>query len=910
MSRLSDKFIYEINNKTLTIKKCPNNILNNKLIAKIFSNNHITNLIIEEGVEVIAEATFSWHAELEKVKLPSSLNKIEKDAFNECLTLRKIIFPNSFNNLEIGESAFALSDIEDLNIPEGVVSIGKNAFNQCQLLKSVKLPKSLKILESHAFFECEKLVSVNISSNLEIIEDSTFAYCKNLKRITLPDGLKEIGKWAFKECNSLRHISLPESLISIAEEAFESCSNLRSIEIPEGIEELNGCFSFCQKLKKVTLPESLKVITNEAFSNCSSLRKINLPKSLEIIGVGSFFKSGLWKIDIPSTVRRIEEGAFRYCENLFNVNFNEGLKKIEENAFYGCYYLTRASLPDSVEVVEEGAFKSCSNLTSIDLPKSLKILNNEVFETCFKLRSVEIPEGVERASLGAFNRCHKLEEIHLPSTLKCVTGERFITRPLKLQRIYLQCKDGKKEIDLSTKKFCSNTSNKLFLFDTKSEKYSFYDEGEYIEFSELSLKENPKIRRMINEGYLHEQDYINLYYWHNKKIIPSPSVIKTMPIKDIDNFFVNKNCIEWAKLVKESNVEKTYEAVSSFFKLCYVLGVFSESTASRDKAVEFIRENIISRLDGGMIHSKFDGFVLDNGFNKEYAEFFMKYYNSKDFMLTGDVDDGVVDLTCASYNNFNQVKKVYPNKTLNTNRKADLLLPEHVINAVRVVEYDDVDDDNEEFAFEVGKYGYTQKQFEVLQEWYNKAKKIKTNDMKLFISKDKEKTGITYELLRKDDPRTAVLGNITNCCQILDGAGEDCVEYGMIKPNSGFITFNYKDKIIAQAWVWYDEISKVVCLDNIEVPHRYFKRINENKEIKESFIDCLLRVEENLKIEMNKHSLEVKKVTIGKGYNDIIGILNDKFNVEENSIALHGYNGYSDAYNQYKIENKNVNKRR
>ena len=108
--------------------------------------------------------------------------------------------------------------------------------------------------------------------------------------------------------------------------------------------------------------------------------------------------------------------------------------------------------------------------------------------------------------------------------------------------------------------------------------------------------------------------------------------------------------------------------------------------------------------------------------------------------------------------------------------------------------YYSVDAENEEFATIIGRYGYTQEQFTTLQEWYNEGKSI--DKMRLFIKEDEEKKGITYNLLNKNDPLCPVLGNITNCCQVIGGAGESCVEYGMTKPNSGFITFNYKNKIV------------------------------------------------------------------------------------------------------------------
>lgn len=860
---LQEEFVYELKNKKLVIKKCPYNILSYSLISSIIGNKIVESVIICDGVEKIVTGTF-----------------------NNCGSLKKVTLPNS------------LTAIDD------------RAFENCRKLKQVKLPQNLKHIGSSAFAGCTSLSKINIPLGVVTIEYRAFKDCRKLREVNIEEGVKVIEDFAFIGCSSLRKIQLPSSVNHLGESVFGYCSDLRSIELPEGIEEINGCFHVCDKLKRVVLPSSLKRITNECFANCFSLSKMKLPDNLELIGERAFYKTGLWKIHIPGSVKKIGEDAFQSCDNLFDVYFEEGLKKIGESAFLGCHYLTSIDLPNSVEVIESQAFRMCTNLTNVNLSSNLVSLNDDVFSSCYKLKAIEIPEGVERVELGAFHRCKKLEEIHLPKSLKYFNNDYnsdFNNAP-KLKRIFVQCKDGKKEIDLTSKRIIYNDIGKLLLYDVNTKIYSFYNDEEYIEFSEDSLYSNPKVKKMIHE-YIDEEDYIKLYYWLNKKIIPSAPVILTMPIKDIDKFFINKNCNEWAKLVKESRI--TYiENLNSFFKLCYVLGVFSESASTRDKAVDFIRENIIGRLNGEMIHSKFDGFVLDNGFNKDFADFFMKYYDSKDFMLARDEDDEVIDLTCAAYNNFKQVKKIYPNRVLNTNRRADLLLPEHVINAISMIEYEDVEEGNEEFAKAVGRYGYSQEQFDILEDWYNQAKRITQKDMKLFIQNDNHEKGITYELLSKQDPRNAVLGNITNCCQVLGGAGEECVEYGMTKPNSGFITFNYKDKIIAQAWVWYDEKNKIVCLDNIEVPHKYLEKINQNKIIQQSFIDCLLRLEKGFKEEMNKHGLKVEKVTIGKGYNDIKNILNDKFEIEKVSRKLYGYSGYSDASTQYEIKYINKTKKR
>ena len=208
--------------------------------------------------------------------------------------------------------------------------------------------------------------------------------------------------------------------------------------------------------------------------------------------------------------------------------------------------------------------------------------------------------------------------------------------------------------------------------------------------------------------------------------------------------------------------------------------------------------------------------------------------------------------------------------------------------------------DNEELAELVGKYGYSQEQFEKIQDLFNIGKSINT---KLFIKKDDYKK-ISYNLLEKDNPLTVVLGNITNCCQVIGGIGESCVKYGVTQPNSKFMVFDYDNTIIGQSWVWYDEKTKTICLDNIEVPTRYCKVIKHDESLQKEFIDCLLRVAKNFKEEMKKHKLEVQHLTIGKGYNDIRDILDKEFNEVENASCLSDYYGYRDSKVQYEISYK------
>lgn len=859
---MSKDFKYKIKDNTLIIESCPNDILTTDLVnfTNIDSCKFIKKIYLCDGIKEIGEYAFSYYDFIESIRFPKTLKKIGTRAFFKCKYLM------------------------DFNIPEGIISIGDSAFGFCESLNNVLLPNSLKKLGIDAFACCYNLTNIKLSSNLNEIETGAFYYCKSLENVEFPEGIKVIKLASFKECQSLKNIKFPSSLIKIENEAFNSCISLNNIVFSEGIEEIGEeSFLNCCEINELIFPESLKIIGERAFYYCSKLKKIRMNNGVIKIGTRVFSK----------------------CEELEDIKLSENLKTIPREAFSYCNNLKKIVLPNSVELLSEDVFERCDSLKEIILSKNVKKIPKCCFKSCNGLENITIPDGVEEIEMNAFFGCSILCNVYLPSTLKKIDIDAFEDCK-NLAFLHLKNKNDIIRLDVyrGLRQFVFNPDKLLFLYNLNNGKYSFYKDGEYIEVDENLLLNNNSIKRMIDENNYDRGMYIKYYYWSQKKFVPSNVVIENMPLNDIDNFYVNNNGYEWSKLIKSSINVTVDENKASFFKLCYVLGLFSESTSIRDRAVKFLNEKIVNIIDGYHIHERFDGFDLNNGFNEEYAEFFMKYYDYWNFMKAKDEYDDEIDLMAASYNNFKNVKKVYPNKTLHTNRKADLLLPKHVMNAVRLVEYYDVDPENKDFAIEVGKYGYSQKQFERLQDWYNTGKSIK--EMKLFISKDENEEGITYKLLNKEAPLNAVLGNITNCCQVLGGMGESCVEYGMTKPNSGFIIFYYKDRIIGQAWVWYDETSKTLCLDNIEVPHKYLEKIEHNKAIQNSFIECLLRIEENFKKEMNKKGLKVERVTIGKGYNDIKDILDKQFTLVDNPTLLSGYTAYSDASSQYEIINRNV----
>jgi len=190
----------------------------------------------------------------------------------------------------------------------------------------------------------------------------------------------------------------------------------------------------------------------------------------------------------------------------------------------------------------------------------------------------------------------------------------------------------------------------------------------------------------------------------------------------------------------------------------------------------------------------------------------------------------------------------------------------------------------------------------LLQEWYLTAISIPKEDLSIVCKKDDEDESITYEVLEKSDPLGAVIGSRTDCCQVVGNPnGGKCVEYGMTQPNSTFIAFRQGERLIGQAWVWYDKETGQVTLDNIEVPDAVMSDLKRFEGMREGVIDCINRLGVNLVKSMNANFEEqgkterVNKVTIGLGCNDFKRFLLSNYQQTKDIKELTGYGGYSDA---------------
>ena len=216
--------------------------------------------------------------------------------------------------------------------------------------------------------------------------------------------------------------------------------------------------------------------------------------------------------------------------------------------------------------------------------------------------------------------------------------------------------------------------------------------------------------------------------------------------------------------------------------------------------------------------------------------------------------------------------------------------------------YENVGEDELEIAKLASNCGYSQEQFEQVQEIFNEQKKRAQSSIPQIEKKD-EKTGYTYKVLRLDDPTAIFVGELTDCCQALGNAGESCMRHSVTSPNGRILVVQDKEgKILSQSWIWRNK--NTICLDNIEA----VQKDSQNKKIISSdllsviqeaakdFVETdkvgiqrwreaqLSKLEEQkrngsiseqeyneskAKIEQVVQSQQLTKVTVGIGYTDV-----------------------------------------
>ncbi len=205
----------------------------------------------------------------------------------------------SFTVTAVGENAFrGCTMLEKVALPSTLERIGNLAFYKCSALTEIGVPASVTHIAGTAFGSCAGLESITVdAANIvydsredcnAVIETATGTLVAGCKNTVVPASVTAIGNDAFSGHSGLEVINLPPTLTSIGNGAFYSTS-LSEIIIPDNVESIGlNAFRLCNKLTAVRLPVSLTTIGVAAFSNCGSLATVILNPCVTEIGDEAF----------------------------------------------------------------------------------------------------------------------------------------------------------------------------------------------------------------------------------------------------------------------------------------------------------------------------------------------------------------------------------------------------------------------------------------------------------------------------------------------------------------------------------------------------------------------------------------------------------------------------------------------
>ena len=166
----------------------------------------VTHVLIANGLNFVRARAFYEHPNIQEVICHDGVEKIEREAFYNCPSLRWIIMPGV---KVVKTDAFTFCSTLTYIECGKLERIGAAAFRGCTSLSSIDLP-SIKIVEAGAFSNCTNLINAKFGKDLESIRGRAFHLCPSLERIALPlkDGVMADDESIFQWCKKLKHVDL------------------------------------------------------------------------------------------------------------------------------------------------------------------------------------------------------------------------------------------------------------------------------------------------------------------------------------------------------------------------------------------------------------------------------------------------------------------------------------------------------------------------------------------------------------------------------------------------------------------------------------------------------------------------------------------------------------------------------
>lgn len=423
--------------------------------------DQIERIVVEDGISVLGDYSFSGCSSVTSVSLPNSLNELGAGCFFLCLKLETINLPSSIHTFK--ESAFYYcSSLTTITIPEGVTELtASNLFDQCNSLTSITLPSTLKKLggdySSNTFYHISNIyfngtlkqwLNISFGSSLPMTSAcNLYINGEKLVNLTLPEGIVNIPNRAFQYVQ-LDSVSIPDSVVNIGDTAFYG-SSLLSVRMSDSITNIGaGAFSNCSNLKNVYyVGDSSKwdnIVLKSGNDNLISANRkfVSSFDDVHTISIDSVEHGTLTLSDASCiagdriTITAKAELGFRLKNILVNGESISGNSFIAEE---GMDYVVSAEFEYYRAVKDHGTWGDNvewilydNNELSIQGTGCIDYSNNSYPWLKYNdvIESVIIGGGITTLPQYAFESCSHLSTVELPASLTSIEYKPFLNSPL------------------------------------------------------------------------------------------------------------------------------------------------------------------------------------------------------------------------------------------------------------------------------------------------------------------------------------------------------------------------------------------------------------------------------------------------------------------------------------------------
>lgn len=423
-------------------------------------------LILPEGLEVIADDAFRGLKRVKHLVIPSSVRFIGFGAF-EAEILRDDA-QTDLDKLEddlsgtAGQQQTLASQLERVDILSsdifiynfafyghrrlatlnfavpttegGEVRIGCCAFGECTSLRRLSLPKGASLC-NNPFTGCHlQEIHTDPHSNYHFSngfltndEDVTFnvlvGYYGSENDVVIPADINTIGDSAFVNNDTIRQVVLPQNLVIIGTSAFHNCTGLVSLVIPQHVGNIGSfAFSGCSALKTVAISGPVMTLTEGLFSDCTALEELTLPDSVKSIHSGTFHDcTSLKAITLPPYLEHIADNPIVGSAVATVVSHSPNFK-VDNDMLIDCCtdtllayfgHADEVTVPDGILQIGTNAFAGNHDLRHITMPASLRHIGDMAFSRCISLDELSLPSAVSSIGASAFFNCTSLTHVEL-----------------------------------------------------------------------------------------------------------------------------------------------------------------------------------------------------------------------------------------------------------------------------------------------------------------------------------------------------------------------------------------------------------------------------------------------------------------------------------------------------------------